>query len=190
VIVHPGVYVPRWQSEPMALEAVVRLPENGVAVDLCTGSGAIAVVLSRRRPGARVLATETDGVALRCARANGVDVHDADLAQGLPGWLVGQVDVLTAVVPYVPTADLVHLPRDVLDYEPRRALDGGLTGTDFLGEVIRQSTPLLRAGGSLLLEVGGDQAELLGPLLDECGFSEVELGYDEDGDLRALYCRR
>jgi release factor glutamine methyltransferase len=165
VLVHPGVYVPRWQSEPMALEALARLPDNGVAVDLCTGSGAIAVVLTRRRPRARVLATETDPGAIGCALANGVDVHPCDLTTGLPAWLAGQVDVVTAIVPYVPTGDLAHLPRDVLEYEPRHALDGGPDGTDFLTSVIRQVAPLLRSGGSLLLEVGGDQAESLEPLL-------------------------
>ena len=54
VLVHPEVYVPRWQTEPLAIEAAARLPEDGIAVDLCTGSGAIAAVLSHRRPRARV----------------------------------------------------------------------------------------------------------------------------------------
>ena len=75
VLVQPGVYVPRWQSEPLALEAATRLPRHGLAVDLCTGSGAIAVVLSRRRPEARVVATEIDPVAVACARANGIEVY-------------------------------------------------------------------------------------------------------------------
>src|SRR5579862_2703335 len=63
ILVRPGVYVPRWQTEPLALEAAARLRPNGVAVDLCTGSGAVAAVLGRRRPSARVLATELDPVA-------------------------------------------------------------------------------------------------------------------------------
>ncbi len=190
VFVHPGVYVPRWQSEPMTLEAVARLPDDGVAVDLCTGSGAIAVVLGRQRPRAQVLATETDAVAIECARANGVAVSRSDLTRDLPDWLSGSVDVVTAVVPYVPTADLNHLPRDVLAYEPRHALDGGPEGIDLLSRAVREVAPLLRAGGSLLLEVGGEQAELLRPLLSEFGYGAIEPAVDEDGDLRALYCRR
>jgi release factor glutamine methyltransferase len=190
VLVHRGVYVPRWQTEPMALEAVARLPEDGIAIDLCTGSGALAAVLSRRRPGARILATESDPVAIACALANGVEVHRCHLAEGLPDELLGLVDVVTAVVPYVPTVELQHLPHDVLTFEPLHALDGGPNGTTLLEQAIRQAAPLLRPGGSLLLEVGGNQAELLGPLLAECGFEETVAGFDEDGDLRALYCRR
>lgn len=190
VLVHRGVYVPRWQSEPLALAAAARLPERGVAVDLCTGAGAIAVVLARRRPLARVVATEIDPVAVACARANGVEVFEGDMAIDLPAELAGQVDVVTAVVPYVPTGELRLLPRDVMAYEPRSALDGGTDGTTFLVRAVREVAGLLRPGGSLLLELGGDEAELLRPVLAECGYSDVELMVDEDGELRAVCCRR
>ena len=190
VDVHAGVYVPRWQSEPMALEAAARLPEEGVAVDLCTGAGAIAVVLGRRRPRARVVATEIDAVAVACARSNGVEVYEGDMTGGLPDGLRGQVDVVTAVVPYVPTEELRLLPRDVMAYEPRAALDGGQGGMRFLEQAAREAVVLLRDGGSLLLELGGDQAERLKAPLAELGYSEIELLVDEDGDLRAVVCRR
>ena len=70
VQVDPGVYVPRRQSEPLALRAVDRLPATGTAIDLCTGCGVIARTLSRRRPDARVVATDLDERALACAREN------------------------------------------------------------------------------------------------------------------------
>ncbi len=190
VVVHPGVYVPRWQSEPLALEALARLPEEGLAVDLCTGSGAIAVVLGRRRPSARVVATEIDHLAAACARANGVEVYEGDMAAGLPDELRGQVDVVASVVPYVPTGELHLLPRDVLAFEPRHALDGGEAGTRFLFQAAIEAAALLRAGGSLLLELGGDEASLLRPVLAENGYRDVELLVDDDGDVRALTCRR
>ena len=190
VLVCPGVYVPRRQSEPLALEAAARLPEHGLAVDLCTGSGAIAVVLGRRRPLAWVVATEIDPVAAACARSNGVEVFLGDMAAGLPAAFRGQADVVTAVVPYVPSDELRFLPRDVVAYEPRRALDGGRDGTLFLARAIIEAAPLLRPGGSLLLELGGDEADLLASVLAENGYRDVELVFDEDGDPRALFCRR
>ncbi len=189
VVVHPGVYVPRWQSEPLALEAAARLPRDGLAVDLCTGSGAIAVVLHRLRPQARVLASDLDPLAVACARANGVEAFVGDLSAGMPGEVRGQADVVTAVVPYVPTGALRLLPRDVTAYEPRAALDGGPDGTRLLVRVAREATALLRPAGSLLLELGGDQAGLLGPVLAECGYLDVELLVDEDGDTRGLTAR-
>jgi release factor glutamine methyltransferase len=189
VSVCPGVFVPRPQSEALAYEALARLPRRGLAVDLCTGCGAIAVVLGRARPEARVLATEIDPVAARCARDNGVDVFAGDMAAPLPGWVRGRADVVTAVVPYVPSDELRLLARDVVAFEPRRALDGGAAGVDLLGRAAVVSALLLRPGGSLLLELGGRQADLLAPLLAENGHRDVRLLVDEEGDLRGLACR-
>jgi release factor glutamine methyltransferase len=189
VPVCPGVYVPRPQSEALALEAISRLPRRGLAVDLCTGSGAIALAVGRARPEARVLATEVDPAAAACARGSGVDVYLGDMTAPLPEGIRGQVDVVTAVVPYVPTAELRLLPRDVVTYEPRGALDGGDDGTDLLARAVVESARLLRPGGSLLLELGGREADLLGPLLAENGYGDVRLRPDEEGDLRGLACR-
>ena len=190
VLVHPGVYVPRWQTTPLVAEAVDRLPDTGVAVDFCAGSGAIAVVLQRRRPSARVVATELDPVAVTCARANGVEVFEGDMSAGLPAVLGGTVDVVTAVVPYVPTGELRLLPRDVTAYEPRGALDGGDDGMTFLIGAAVEAVPFLRAGGSLLLELGGEQADLLEPVMAELGYGEFRQLRDDEDDVRGLVCRR
>ncbi len=186
LFVAPGVYVPRWQTEPMARRAVTLLPSGGVAVDLCTGVGAIAAVLADAVPTALVLATEMDAHAIRCARRNGVDVFEGSLDDPLPSEFEHRVDVLTAVVPYVPTDSLHLLPRDVLAFEPRLALDGGVAGTELLVEVVRRSVVWLRPGGWLLLELGGDQAGPVGQLLDALGFAPADVMVDEDDDPRAI----
>jgi release factor glutamine methyltransferase len=186
LFVAPGVYVPRKQTEPLARRAATLLPQEGVAVDLCTGVGAIAAVLAAAVPTARVLATELDDNAVRCAQRNGVEVLAGSLYDPLPREFEHRIDVLTAVVPYVPTESLRLLPRDVQAFEPRLALDGGVDGTDLLVEVVRGSTRWLRPGGWLLLELGGDQAEPIGRLLHDVGFREFEVMADEDGDPRAI----
>jgi release factor glutamine methyltransferase len=185
----PGVYVPRPQTEPLARRAAALLPSQGVAVDLCTGVGAIAAVLTAAVPTARVLATDLDDDAVTCARRNGVDAFGGFLDDPLPAEIEHRVDVLTAVVPYVPTDSVRLLPRDVQAYEPRLALDGGIDGIDLLAEVVRRSTRWLRPGGSLLLELGGDQAEPIGRLLGEVGFDALDVMVDEDGDTRAICAR-
>jgi release factor glutamine methyltransferase len=190
ITVAPGVYVPRPQSELIALAAVARLPEGGVAVDLCTGSGAVAAVLADRRPGAHVVATELDPVAAACAHGNGVDALVGDLAEPLPSELAGRVDVVTAVPPYVPTAAIGLLPRDVVAHEPRAALDGGTDGLDLVRRIVRASAGLLRSGGTLVVEVGGDQDGGLRGELEAAGFGEIERLVDDDGDLRGLMARR
>jgi release factor glutamine methyltransferase len=184
----PGVYVPRPQTEPLARRAATLLPPSGVAVDLCTGAGAIAAVLAAVAPSARVLATELDPNAVRCARRNGVEVLEGSLDDPLPSAFARRVDVLTAVVPYVPTDALRLLPRDVQAFEPRLALDGGPDGTDVLEEVARRSTLWVRSGGWLLLELGGDQAGPIGRRLRDIGY-EADVMTDEDGDPRAICAR-
>ncbi len=186
LFVAPGVYVPRWQTESLARRAVTLLPPAGVAVDLCTGVGAIAAVLAAEVPTTRVLATELDADAVQCARRNGVEVFEGFLDDPLPRELERRVDVLTAVVPYVPTDSLRLLPRDVQAFEPRRALDGGVEGTDLLVEIVRRGARWLSPGGWLLLELGGDQAEPMGQLLHQLGFDGLDVMVDEDGDPRAI----
>lgn len=186
ISVLPGVYVPRWQTEPMARRAAALLPPGGVAVDLCTGAGSLAAVMAAAVPTARVLATELDPVAARCARANGLGVLEGSLDDPLPRELEQGVDVMAAVVPYVPTGSIRLLPRDVQAFEPRLALDGGTEGVDVLSDVVGRSTRWLRPGGWLLLELGGDQAEPVGGLMRAVGFEAVDVMADEDGDPRAI----
>jgi len=187
--VAPGVYVPRWQTEPLARRAAGLLPPGGTAADLCTGTGAIAAVLAAAEPTARVTATELDPDAARCARQNGVEVFEGHLDDPLPVEMHRRLDVVTAVVPYVPTDALRLLPRDVRAFEPRLALDGGTEGIDLMGEVVRRSPRWLRRGGWLLLELGGDQAEPISRLLHEVGFGEPKVMTDDDGDPRAICAR-
>jgi release factor glutamine methyltransferase len=184
--VAPGVYVPRWLSEPLALRAVERLPENGIAVDLCTGCGAIAATLRARHPRARVLASDIDPAAVACASSNGVDAYCGDLFTPLPDGLQGRVDVVVAVVPYVPTPELPLLQRDTFTFESALAYDGGDDGADILRRVVSESERVLRHGGALLLEVGGDQDRLLADDLASHGYLDVRRLTDEDGDLRGI----
>jgi release factor glutamine methyltransferase len=181
-----GVYVPRWQSEQLALRAAERLPDRGTAVDLCTGSGAIAAVLRARRPAARVVATEVDEWAVACARANGIEVHTGDLLDPLPRTLEGQVDVIVGVVPYVPTRELGLLQRDTFTFETALSYDGGDDGTTFLRRAIAGAPRFLRPGGGLLLELGAGQPERLRDDLARNGFTDIVVLHDGDGDLRGV----
>ena len=176
----PGVYVPRSQTEVLARAAAARMPRGGTAVDLATGSGAVALVLAGAAgPAGTVVATELDPVAAECARANGVAVHEGDLDATLPPNLEGRVDVLTANVPYVPTTALPLLPRDVREREPLLALDGGDDGLDLVRRVVDLAPRWLRPGGVAFVEIGPDQAG---------AFPAPPFVHhrDDDGDVRAV----
>jgi release factor glutamine methyltransferase len=175
--VDPGVYVPRWQTEALAWRAVERLPRDGVAIDLCTGSGAIAAVLSAHRAGARVLGADIDPKAVACARSNGVEAYQGDLFEPLPRVVA---DVIVGVVPYVPTPDLPLLQRDTFAFETPLAYDGGADGLDMVRRVVAEAPRHLRPGGVLLLELGGDQA---------AAFDGADVIVDEEGDVRGIEFR-
>jgi len=195
VRIDPGVYVPRLQSEELARRAATLLAtatatstatgtaDGRRAADLCTGAGAIAVHLMAEAPAATVVGVDIAVPAVACARRNGVRALVADLGEPL---VSRAFDVVTAVAPYVPTEALRLLPADVQRYEPRRCLDGGGDGLDVVRRIVASAARLLRPGGWLLLEVGGDQDRSLAPTLSACGFDGVDPWCDEDGDLRGL----
>jgi release factor glutamine methyltransferase len=191
--VGPGVFVPRPETEGLADRAAAHLRAAGaapVAVDLCTGSGAIACYLADAVPGARVLATELHEPSLAWARRNaaadGVEVLGGDLDERLPARLEGTVAVLTANVPYVPTGAMPLLPGDVREHEPEIALDGGPDGLDVLRRVVELAPRWLAAGGWILCEVGDDQGDAAAALLAGAGFGDVAVRQDLVGRDRVV----
>jgi release factor glutamine methyltransferase len=187
--VDPGVYVPRRQSEALAYRAgmiLAGLGRRGLAADLCTGTGAIAVQLQTVAPDIAVIGVDLDPRAAACARRNGIPTVIGDLGRPLRS---RSFDVLTAVAPYVPTASLTYLPADVQRFEPRFALDGGEDGLEVVRRIVDDAARLLRLGGWLLVEVGGEQDVELESTLDTAGFSDVTTWADVDGDLRGLAAR-
>jgi release factor glutamine methyltransferase len=189
LIAQRDVYVPRWHTELVAERAVARLPARGVAIDLCTGSGAVAATLAARRPEARVVGTDLDPNAVRNARVNGVEAYEGDLFAPLPADL-GPADVVVAVVPYVPRRALPLLQRDTFRFETALAYDGGEEGLDILIRVLAESPERLAPGGALVLEVGGSQAGDLDDVIAALPYENVVEITDDEGDLRGLELTR
>lgn len=188
-----GVFVPRPETEGLAELAASRLrahPAPRLAVDLCTGCGAVACFLADAVPGARVLATELDPGALAWARRNagryGVELLAGDLDGPLPPELAGRVQVVTANVPYVPSDQIELLPHDVRDHEPRLALDGGPDGLDVLRRVAVLAPRWLAPGGVLLSEIAEDQGSAATEALAAAGYDVVRLHHDLAGRHRVV----
>ena len=182
--IEPDIYVPRGQSKAMVMLACELLPEDGTAIDVCTGSGAIAKVLKIHRPQASVFATDIDKKAALCALANGVDVYTGDLFEPLPPKL--KADVIVGVVPYVPHEVMDMLPSDTFKFEETLAYDGGAEGLDILHRVVTEAKERLQPDGWLLLELAGDQAEALSNSFTSEGYINIEVMKDNEGDVRAI----
>jgi release factor glutamine methyltransferase len=188
--VGPGVFIPRPETELVVDQALAHLPRTGVAVDVGTGSGAIALAIADERPHARVLATESSAAALKWARANrdalslAVDLYHCDLLSGLPEDLRGRVDVVVSNPPYIASQEANALPPEVLEHEPHEALFAGALGTRSLRRIARLARSWLRPGGWLVLEIGASQDELAGALLDENGYVDRSVHTDYNGRAR------
>jgi release factor glutamine methyltransferase len=160
IAVGPGVFVPRRRTELLVRLAAARVAPGDVVVDLCCGSGAVAVALAAAVPGLEVHAADVDPVAAGLARRNLASgtVHEGDLFDALPPDLAGRVDVLLANVPYVPTDAIATMPPEARLHEPRVALDGGPDGLEVLRRVTAEGKRWLSATGVLLVETSDKQA--------------------------------
>ncbi len=160
--VDPGVFVPRHRTQLLVAEAAARGAPGMVVVDLCCGSGAIAVALAAAVGRVELHATDVDAAAVRCARRNlaaaAGRVYQGDLYEPLPASLRGRVDIVVSSPPYVPTAAIESLPREARQHEPRVALDGGGDGLDVVRRIVAPALLWLAPGGHLLVETSEDQA--------------------------------
>ncbi len=122
IAVEPGVFVPRRRTEFLIDQALAQAPGARVVADLCCGSGALGVALAAALGAVEVHAADIDPAAVRCAHRNlapyGGRAHLGDLFDALPAGLRGRVGVLTANVPYVPSAEVALLPAEARDHEP------------------------------------------------------------------------
>ena len=162
VAVDPGVFVPRRRTEFLAHQAIELAGPGATVVDLCCGSGAVAVAVAAVVPDADLYAADIDPAAVRCARRNlpTGHVYAGDLYAPLPATLRGRVDVLVANAPYVPTDEIDLMPPEARLHEPRVALDGGADGLDVLRRITAGAPDWLAPGGHVLVETSRRQAPL------------------------------
>jgi release factor glutamine methyltransferase len=183
--VGPEVLVPRPETE-LLVETALALAGNGAtdrlrAVDLGTGSGAIALALAQERPGWQIVATDVAPAALRIASANasalgltGIEFLQGDWCGAIAG---RRFDLVISNPPYI-GADEPELRGDGLRFEPRGALTPGSDALQALREIVAGTPGVLAAGGWLLLEHGSTQGEAVGALLVSRGFAHVRLLVD------------
>ena len=208
-----GVLIPRPETELLVEEAIKAVMRNKISVaskeknalrvtqraslsvlDLCTGSGCIALSLAKEFPDAEVYGTDLSKEALVYAKKN-AKANDIKNVTFLQGSLFEPVkgkayDLITANPPYIRRSELETLQREIRDWEPISALDGGEDGMDFYRTILSSADKFLNPGGSLFLELGYDQAEAVKKVAKRQGFLDLTVINDYAGIGRILAVRR
>lgn len=194
------VLIPRQDTELTAETAAAWLEEQSAqagsglkALDLCTGSGALAVYLKHQFPQLAVDAVDISSDALAVAAVNAerngcsVGFIQSDLFTDVPGIY----DLIVTNPPYIPAGDLPGLQREVRDHEPSLALDGGPDGLDLVRIILQEAPSHMRSKGLLLMEIGHQQGSDTAALAKQTGaFENISVKKDLNGLDRMLFCTK
>lgn len=195
--VTPATLDPRPDSETLIESVLTAFPDRQSAIsilDLGTGTGCLLLSLLSERPRATGLGVDIEPAAVAVARRNAVRLGLAERARFVVGsWgsaLGGQFDLIVANPPYISTADIGSLQREVAEYEPRRALDGGVDGLDAFRAMSRDVARLLAPDGMAVIEFGLGQGDAVTQIMAVAGLSADAFGLDLAGHHRCLACRK
>ncbi len=200
--VSPAVLIPRQDTEILVekcIDIVRELGGQGTRVlDMCTGSGCIAVSIAYYCPEARVTACDVSKEALEIAKINAGQAGVQSRVEFLRGDLFEELnseegfearfDIIASNPPYIETATVEQLQREVRDYEPYIALDGGADGLDFYRRIVEEAPKYLVTGGYLALEIGYNQGESVSKLMEH-SFESITLLKDYGGNDRVVVGR-
>lgn len=195
------VLIPRPETELLIEEALKEAPVFGgsglTIIDLCTGSGCIAITIALEMD-CHVLASDISGKALEVAGWNArrleadqkVTFLEGDLFAPVPEKAKGRTHIILTNPPYINGKDMAALAPEVKDFEPRQALYGGPDGLDIIRRIINEAPGWLMTGGLLLMEIGYDQGETVRMLAEATGtYGHVEILKDYAGIGRILKAR-
>jgi release factor glutamine methyltransferase len=199
-LVGRGVLIPRPDTETLVEVGLARSAEHSLFarhLDLCTGSGCVAITIARERPTWHVDATDLSPDALGIARQNALRLGAVWNFRLLEGDLFAPLGapaptyhLITSNPPYIPDAEVDQLEPGIRDFEPRMALAGGTDGLAISSRIIRQAPPWLLPGGVLALEIMAGTSEQLLSLLEQSGFVELEMKRDYAGHDRVVSGRK
>jgi len=188
--VTPDVLIPRFDTEVLVKTALDRLDEGSSVLDLCTGSGCIIISMCKEK-NIKGTGSDVSNAALKVAAENAgkLGAHCSWIKSDMFASVAGKYDMIVSNPPYIKTAVIGTLDKNVKDHEPMSALDGGEDGLDYYRIIARDAKEHLKEGGDLLVEIGYDQGEEVSALFAENGYADIEIIKDLSGLDRVVACR-
>lgn len=195
-IVTPDVLIPRYDTERL-VEEVIKVSEGKSVLDLCTGSGCIALSILKLGNPTGVTASDISDKALDVAKKNYNRLF-GDFSETTCNFLHSDMfkeidsrfDIIVSNPPYIKPCDIKELMPEVRDFEPYSALDGGEDGLDFYRIIAKEAESHLNEGGMLFLEIGYDQGDDVTKLLEACGYHDISVIKDYAGLDRVVKAAR
>lgn len=203
--VGPGVLIPRPETELLVEEAVkiIKSKQSKLKIlDLCAGSGCIALALAREFPDAEVYGTDNSEAAIRYAEENaGInDINNVEFLRGslfepfeklsVPGQSSFKAGLIISNPPYIKRDEIGNLQPEITDWEPGEALDGGEDGLDYYRMLIPEARNYLNENGYLVLEIGIGQSDEVKWMAEEAGFQDIIVISDYSGIERILIAKK
>lgn len=195
--VNENVLIPRQDTEILVEEALKEVHDGMEILDMCTGSGCILISLLKYTNGCIGVGADISEKALEIARENSdailgeaMDITYSYVNSDLFENIDGKFDVIVSNPPYIATNKIDSLEPEVKDYDPIGALDGGEDGLYFYQKIITEAPKYLKLGGSILFEIGYDEKDAVSKLLEENGFTDIEVIKDYAGLDRVVKARR
>lgn len=193
LLVNENVLIPRQDTELLVEKALLAAGSEADVLDLCTGSGAVAIALKAQRPDLKILASDISEAALKVAEENAkrncCDIRflRSDLFSEIDPEM--RFDLIVSNPPYVTDAEYETLMPEVKDHEPELALKAGKEGLDIYRRLIAEAPSFLKPGGALAVEIGFSQAEAVSKLYEDAGFQTPRVFKDLAGLDRVVFGR-
>ncbi len=189
--VNHATLVPRPETELLIYKIINFYKNKSINIlDIGTGSGCILLSILKELNSSKGIGIDISAKAIQMAKINSKNLNLINRSKfkvfDLSEFNIGKYDLIVSNPPYIPSKDIKNLSKDVISYEPKMALDGGLDGLDLIKKVIYKSNNLLKRNGLLSLEIGYKQYRKVSRILKHFGFREISKEYDYNSNVRCI----
>tara|TARA_B100000315_G_C14473547_1_gene539525 strand:- start:155 stop:1003 length:849 start_codon:yes stop_codon:yes gene_type:complete len=190
-LVNRATLVPRPETELLIYKVINLFKNKRINVlDIGTGSGCILLSILKELKLSRGTGIDISAKAIQTAKLNSKNFNLLNrskfIVSNIDKYNTGKYDLIVSNPPYIPSKDIKNLSKDIIDYEPKISLDGGLNGLDLIKKVIYKSKYLLKRNGILSLEIGRQQNQKVSSILKFHGFREMSKEYDYNRNVRCI----